>query len=90
MALNNFYTVVNNSGNLLKTTIDGKTIIINKDTHSTGNLFETGENINIKVGGHSIHLFLPEGKNSWSTIIYNENGVISIFPSSPCQQKLSY
>jgi len=90
MALNNFYTIVNNSGITLKTIIDGKPFSIIDKQQVTENLFKSGENINVLINGRSINLFLPQGKNSWSTIVYNKEGVIQIFPSSPCQQKLSY
>lgn len=91
MALNNYYTIVNISGNALQTTINGKNIYIPKDKeHATGHTFEPGENISATISGHTISLFLPKGKNSWSTIVYTKQGIIQIFPSSPNQLQLSY
>ncbi len=91
MALHNFYTIVNFSGDILQTTVDHQTNhIIKTGEQSTGHLFKTGEEITVTIGGHTISLFLPKGENSWSTIVYDKKGRINIFPSSPCQQKLSY
>lgn len=91
MAINNFYTIVNISGDILQTTIDNqKTLVIKNGEHSTGHLFESGEEITTNIGGHTISLFLPKGENSWSTIVYSKNGLIKIFPSATQQHKLSY
>ena len=91
MALYNFYTIVNFSGKNLQTIIDNKvTPAIKNGEQSTGHLFDTGEDINVTINGHNINLFLPDGSNSWSTIVFSDNGSIHIFPSSPKQLSLSY
>lgn len=88
MAANNFFNVVNISGGSLTTTIDGETINVpTNGAQSPAHKFPTGEKISVTINSEKVDLNLPQGVNSWSTLVYTTQG-INVFPSSPCQEIL--
>lgn len=91
MAANNFFNAVNASGAALSVNVDGKTIKIDNDgEQSTGHTFQSGEDITITIAGTPVKLNLPGGTNSWSTLVFTNQGLVNIFPSASNQGSIGY
>ncbi|MFA9392791.1 MAG: hypothetical protein ACERKD_23485 [Prolixibacteraceae bacterium] len=91
MASNNYFNVVNASGGPLSVVVDGNTISVPNDgAQSTGHKFQSGETITAMISGNSVHLNLPSGVNSWSTLVYTTQRLINVFPSAPNQGAIPY
>ena len=85
MANNNYFSVVNFTGNSLSGIVIGGVEIpeIPAGGQSMGHKFSEGEKITTTISGVSHELSLPGGINSWSTIVYTNVGKINVFPSGP-------
>lgn len=89
MAINNFLNVVNASGGPLQTTVNGNPINIQQDTaQSTG--LPTGEKVTVEISGTSVKMVLPDGMNSWSTLVYTSEGVANVFSSAAASAYVNY
>ncbi|NQZ57925.1 MAG: hypothetical protein HRT88_10740 [Lentisphaeraceae bacterium] len=88
MALRNFLFVVNATTSNQEVTIgDAPSFTVEPSTTYTKSGIPTGDgDITTSIQGKPV-IFknIPGGTNSWSTIVFTENGYINIFPSAANQ-----
>ncbi len=87
MANNNHYVVVNATGELLNTTINGESAMVDINGYSAWMQFpSTGEtiSIDIEMNGSTANqsITVNGGVDSYTIIQFCNNGWINIFPSS--------
>ncbi|HAA16360.1 MAG TPA: hypothetical protein DCE41_33515 [Cytophagales bacterium] len=95
MAANNYFTVVNFSGQALEVVINGVTVSLPEDgTAQPLNKFpQSGEQFEYhvevkqgpKLGTVDKTLVVSGGTNSWSTFVFTNNGIMNQFASPNAQ-----
>lgn len=87
MAGQNFFTVVNFSGEDITAKVNALSIPVEAGAMSTGNKFQSGDgDLPITIEGNSLTLKnIPGGDNSWSTLVYTSVNVVNVFPSGANQ-----
>ncbi len=92
MAANNYFTVVNFSGNALNVSVDGQSISVpeNGAPSSIHKFSQSGDKISVDISGNAVEMPLSGGTNSWSTLVYTTVGKVNVFNGSPALAALDY